>query len=338
MASESKGGDPEDERLFSESTPVYSFFGHSCSTGEVLPVPAGCMLVTLALCGSPTYSDSISERFNDLFWDHERRHLLLDPIGNKEQIEEYLNVPKNTLNVNYPEAELDENKMYMNTLYNAELIHDFKKLQAHPSGLYKYPARLSLIHFDDLLDNLNNGQFMDVFEQIYGDEMVYPVKEDVGKYTVKILRYNLLKSDIMKQIGEKFQITQQELFERYPGIYYLVTCRVPCTESKNVLEKVEKRRRASRPWITNEESKANSELHKERSNLLRLEETTLAEAKEKAKSEFIERLRGTSDNMGATGGAGAAAIRYNGGRHSRRTRRHRKLRSTKRRFKGNRSK
>lgn len=349
------------KRIIEESKPVYSFFGHSCSTGEILQVPPGCMLVTLAFCGSPTYSDEINAKFDELFSMKDFNYLLLDPLTNKKEIEEYLGVPENTLNINHPNAEREENRSYMNTIYNAQLMHDYEPFRAHDSGLYKFPERVSHNFYDKIIDRFNQDEFVIMMDTVYKEEVIYPKKEDILKELAVLLSNHVPYSRIIEQIGEKFKISQKELFERFPGIYYHVTCRTPCDE--NAKAAVERRRRASRPWLTEEQLAANKEKFERINRELRSAEETMSELRSQAATnEAMRRARQAIEEEEAAAsaaaaeyrgagagaaaeyrgagaaaaeyrgaGAGAAAIgQYGGGRRSKRRRTRRQRRGTKR--------
>ena len=337
-AYESKGPDPEDLRRISESTPVYTFFGHSCSTGEELPVPEGCVIVTLAVCGAYAWVDGHFAQFDTLFTSPEST-ILLDPINNKEQIEELLNLPKNSLNINHPNAERPENRMYMNTLYNAELMWNHREFKFHTSGLYRYPSRIKgKLNYGKRLNELTNSEFGQVLEEMYTDEIIFPTKTSITNTFRELRRKtHLSKDDVLQQIGIEHQMTQKQLFEMYPGIYYLVSCRPACDNDVAVKESVVKRRRNSRPWVTNEMFLANLEKMM-KYNRFKIEEAeeiwkdTLKDIEERSKRQAAaaEAAAAEAAAMGGAGagvGAGAAAGHKGGRRSKRHTRRTAKRRS-----------
>jgi hypothetical protein len=233
--------------------PVYSFFGHSCSTGDVYEVPDGCILVTLALCGDVTYADKNTpfDKFEVIFQDPAYTGILADPVKNKALIQRLIGA---SININYPGAPRPENRRYMDTLYSAQLSHFYEagtripgnlypndlraKYDIHRSGLYRAGTTSHLSH----LLFVENAAPHEDLEYMYPDGVVlYPMHKNIEKY------YNTLPDyvNLFEKIGEKFQIHQSTLFAYFPGIHYLVTCRTPCFDSVKAV--VHLRRAASRP-------------------------------------------------------------------------------------------
>ncbi len=233
---------------------IFTFMGHSCSTGIQHDVPPGCMLVTLAECGDYTYSN-LGSPFRNFLEIFENQMLLANPIANKEAIEKLLGAK---ININYPDAPNIENKRYMDTLFSAQLYHRHeenifipnigfsleKKYDIYPSGLYRSGG----IKLKPVYKNAVNihENIMDDLEYMYQSQILYPRKKsaiDEGKRLIKEVGKNFR---VFENIGIKFKILQSKIFEMFPGIHYLITCRSPCSEDYAERFRVALRRSESR--------------------------------------------------------------------------------------------
>jgi hypothetical protein len=202
------------------------------------------MLVTLAECGESTFATygSPFNSFTALFQNPVYQALFADPVTNKLQIETYL---RSRININYPGAPLPANRRYMDTLFSAQLHHVYnvgdiiagaptqypadpnQKYDIYRSGLY----RAGSIDLRPQLKNINeiNTQLHMDLNFMYPPEVLYPNRDDVAHESHRLRASRLAGTQVFDAIGIRFQITQRRLFEMFPGVHYLVTCRVPCT-------------------------------------------------------------------------------------------------------------
>ena len=178
--------------------PVYYFGGHGCDSGYERIVPKGCIYVTLALCGNNTTAFYIRNFFSIL------PSLLEDPIKNKRTIEEILGMPIQIYT---------EGNTYSNVVYTTPLewcntpvtINGIKKImsKSFTSGLQK-------VYFMDKSENSCNEP---------------ELKQKIFKYSILPKMEDLPGTEI-EQWTKHF--TQSDLFDKYPGIHYNISCRSPC--------------------------------------------------------------------------------------------------------------
>lgn len=237
---------------------IFTFMGHSCSTGNQRYVPPGCMLVNLAECGDVSYVSLRSpfRIFLEMFENPVDQLLLADPITNKVAIEAKLGLK---ININYPGAPTVENKRYMDTLFSAQLYHKHdpgvfilnkvqnrteQKYDIYPSGLY----RSGTIKLEPLFKNVKNinVNIRDDLDYMYPIQVLYPKRKDaigMGERLFGIVGKNF---KVFDNIGVSFKILQSELFAKFPGVHYLITCRSPCYPDPLTKFRIDLRRSESR--------------------------------------------------------------------------------------------
>lgn len=239
--------------------PVYTFLGHSKSTGEILYVPDGCMLVTLVKCGDKSYFQygAPINIFTALFQNEENIALLSNPVANKERIERLIG-PGIEIGINYPGAPMEKNRKYADVEYTAVLDHIYdvgniamppdpviqRSYALYPSGLYTVgETNLRPILEPDTIDR-NIDRKSEIINWMYG-ESKYPGY--IAARVEFVRKENATFQEIINTIGQKYKIKQSELFRINPGIYYLVTCRViPEEIPKEKKINMDLRRRGSR--------------------------------------------------------------------------------------------
>lgn len=213
----------------SEPRNVYTTLGHGREliSGEPIPVPAGCVYVTFALCGEPSREPY---RIIEAFLDPKISPLLSDPVTNLKRLTAHFG---STLHVHFPEASAEASRYYYDALYSP--FAGFKAKDgcwAFKSGLYKkgftefnapeklakgvgplfkYGVKLSC---DDRI-NINALKFL------YAGS-IYP--------TVDILTQGIdptrsLSYDIVHNESTKCRFTQSWAFAKFPGVYYNFICR-----------------------------------------------------------------------------------------------------------------
>ena len=221
---------------------VFSFFGHSSTIGPRLPIPAGCMLVTLAVCGDLSYFDvgHPINRFCAFFQNVANAHILADPITNREIIEKGVGMQ---IGINFPGAPREINRTYLDTQFNSELTHVYapgaaipgdpnpadpqQKCHLHRSGLYRAGTvnlNPQLLNLHDL--NTNAVRLRDNIEWMFPREVLHPNHIDVRVMSARVAAFGINGINRIRAIGTRFQIRQRDLFAIRPGIHYLVTCRI----------------------------------------------------------------------------------------------------------------
>ena len=221
--------------------PAYTFFGHSYTIGPRLKIPAGCMLVTLALCGDSSYFDVGYPIYNfaNFFSNPANAQYIANPLFFKGVIEQAIGAP---IGINYPSAPREINEYYMDVKFNSELTHVHpagavipgdpnpldtqSKCYLHRSGLYRSGTgdlRPHLVNFNDL--ETDKLILKNEINWMYADS-IYPPRAGVIAKSAQLNFVNTNGFNRIKEIGTHFQIQQSELFDRFPGIHYLVTCRV----------------------------------------------------------------------------------------------------------------
>jgi hypothetical protein len=227
-------------------SPVFVMFGHSASIpvppgGELPKVPAGCILVTVAECGDRLYVAKHKvelpyDKLRKMFNDPDQQHILADPVANQELIERTIGMK---ININYPTALLPANRSYMDIEYYAQLAHNnwpvLDHITYHTSGLY----RGGTVHTKTTTAELRPSDASVVDEcvkQMFPEQVIYPSRDAVLS-TMERLKADPTfngKYELIKEIGKKFKIKQSELFDRYPGVYYVMSCRDADTKEGTV--------------------------------------------------------------------------------------------------------
>ncbi len=198
--------------------PIYSFFGHGMHIDKVMEIPKGCMLITLAKCGNISYfgPDTAFRKLTSLFENPEHIDLLRDPVRNKSTIQDMIGME---INVNYPEAPHEINRKYYEIEYTAQLVAPIiDGFILHKSGLYR-PGTTSL----ETIKRNKVSDFTDDDVKYLYEHSLYPTYDEVEKKSAETeLKGNVL----INKIGQDYSIRQSQLFEKFPGIYYFMTCRV----------------------------------------------------------------------------------------------------------------
>ena len=221
--------------------PAYTFFGHSYTVGPILKIPDGCILVTLALCGDASYFDVGYPIYNfaNFFSNPANAQFIANPIFFKGVIERAIGAP---IGINYPGAARGINEYYMDVQFNSELTHVHpagavipgdpnpldtqSKCYLHRSGLYHSGTgdlRPHIVNYNDL--ETNKLILKNEINWMYTDSL-YPPRMGVIAKSAQLNFVNTKGFNRIKEIGTHFKIRQSELFDRFPGIHYLVTCRV----------------------------------------------------------------------------------------------------------------
>jgi hypothetical protein len=222
---------------------VYSFFGHSSTIGPRLPIPAGCMLVTLALCGDLSYFDvgRPMNQFCAFFQELGNAHFLADPIRYRETIQKAVGGMQ--IGINYPGAPNERNRTYLDTQFNSELTHVYapgaaipgylnpadlqQKCHLHRSGLYQAGTinlHPELLNVNDL--DTNGVLLRNTIEWMFPREVLYPARLAVQFLSGSLAASGINGINLIRAIGARFPIRQRDLFAMRPGIHYLVTCRI----------------------------------------------------------------------------------------------------------------
>jgi hypothetical protein len=244
---------------------VYFMSGHGCDELDEKLVPEGCVYVTFKECGLFAMAENDPKNPTYIFFKmfSENNPLLKDPVNNYAKLKEIFG---RTLHIHYPEAEHEENRTYTDVEYttfmNWNSSADFPHPRACRSGLFKLGT--NLFFEDGSFFKLFKQKFRsnDTIELISKDEMETVFTDsDPELYTdtlnqlfdVSAGSTLQLYSTVSNTFGSS-KVSQSNLFEARPGIYYNFVCRSLC-ETKNspdldhVLKGMRRRQKSSR-WLT----------------------------------------------------------------------------------------
>ena len=176
---------------------------------EELTVPPNCIYISFTLCGLVNY---LAEDIIKKFFEPKYKKYLNDPI----KYEKILQRIFKAIHIHKPGS------TYVNTRYEVSSYHE-KYNQYAMSGVIpldgntKFIPRLSKEKFtESSQDDISN-----LFEH-----SIFPTKKDIEK-TYDDIKKTSSKDEILKKLHLKIPtISQKELFELRPGIYYNPLCRV----------------------------------------------------------------------------------------------------------------
>ena len=189
----------------------FIILGHGSETfGLERPVPTGCVLVLTEECGM---LGTLPWQFYEVLSNPAHKHLFDDPVTYKKEVETLLGKPIRVLAEGqpYPKAEY--------TLVSYNESDDYMTLE--PSGVYKLPTPKFLYH-PEKRGRLRHVVYKGELERAY-DGAVFPAGLNCKRKTIYELRD---LSDV--------KITQEQLFEARPGIYYNLLCRTVKTEKEAI--------------------------------------------------------------------------------------------------------
>jgi len=207
---------------------IFYMGGHGCDTAETLPVPSGCVYVTIAECGKVAYINENRKKFIEMFSSN--NDLLKNPIQNFIELRKIFGP---NLHIHYPEAENEYMQTYTNNIYHPVLGWDKKEQQTIlKSGLYSIGTDLE----EDY--QIINGKMTDEQVKYLYKDSIYPSYyqiHDVQK--IKDLSFG----DFKLEMNRLYKIDQSTLFKYFPGIHYNFACRSPCDANESeVKEKITK--------------------------------------------------------------------------------------------------
>ena len=219
-------------------TPVYTMQGHGCDLKRTERIPEGCMYVTMALCGLPSYHDSSYNKMLELFSSNDP--MLRDPKKNLKKIEAHIGMK---IHVHFHGTNDGDLNTYQDCIYDP-----FSKWHCDKDGKHVSEQNSSeLTHFFAYKSGLfEPGNDLIIPQQIFNKQTI-PIEQINTLWehsllpTTKVIleqikdgpfiTYDTLNLAYHRALHTEFgfeSITQKELFRRHPGIYYNMACRVPC--------------------------------------------------------------------------------------------------------------
>ena len=237
---------------FNKETSIYTFLGHGCDEeGKLEIVPKNCIYIHSAKCGMPNIIYENFLNFYCLFSNNDE--CLRDPL-------KYIN---NLKTANFDLLIDRTGTDYINNRFNAFMFPGMGSI----SGLVKIGSNIGQnsewdpnecdFHtrsignaFDFINDFDAADKFLEFFINQY-EVSLFPLKEDVSNMLeyenfIEKLRYLIsLKYDdddndnADKKIkccvtefeilmNKYFKVDIKSLFTYFPGIYYSISCRIPC--------------------------------------------------------------------------------------------------------------
>ena len=212
---------------------IYTMIAHGCDTPEELPVPEGCVYVTLALCMDKVYVDMGSEfvKFMGMFNRPTGTYgtgipygeLFADPVRYKDILE---SVFGNDIHVHHPGAAHPADRTYVNAHFEGLMEFDDNE-----DGIRIYNSGLQQIDDKDskflLIENYKYPQTpLSVFLNKFNDSR-FPTRVEVEA----AIGSETDGRELVKIVKQRFSIDQKTLFENFKGIHYNFVCRSPCSMS-----------------------------------------------------------------------------------------------------------
>ena len=180
----------------------YIIIGHGSETfGQEKPVPPGCILVLTEECGM---LGTLPWQLYSILSNPANKHLFDDPVTYKHDVERLIGKPIRVLTEGQPYPKTE----YILLSYSE--ADDYMTLE--PSGVYKLPTPEFKYHPE------KRGRFQHVvskgnLEKAY-EGAVFPLGLNIKRKSIYELR------DL-----SGVRITQEELFQAKPGVYYNLLCR-----------------------------------------------------------------------------------------------------------------
>ena len=241
-----------------ESESIFYMGGHGCDTADTLPVPPGCVYVTIAECGMQAFTDKTRKKFIEMFSSN--NDLLKNPIENLIELRKIFGPH---LHIHYPEAENENMQTYTNNIYYPVLGWDNKSHQnVLKSGLYSIGTYLK----EDSYQKINGNITKEQLEYLYKDS-IYPSHYDLSD-VMKL--YDLSYGEFEEQINDVFVIDQSTLFEFFPGIHYNFACRSPCDVDTPEVKHQLRRQHSNKAYELKEGSLLYYIKHNQTDNAIRL--------------------------------------------------------------------
>jgi len=233
---------------------AYTMIGHGWDvegTGKRVRVPEGCAYVTIIKSGaaSHTYQDFAGKIFNqpDKTTEDGTTYgtILSDPVQYADQLHaithDVANLPEGLGTYDFTNKEVfvhvhyweddsvpdNDNNTYIEAEYAAGMF-TYKagnENALHRSGLYKLGGL-------NLPDGRNSVLEMKEFYRPcelskYYKHSLYPTQSEIKKRLKTITNAEgLIKFEDFYQLTGNWVITQSELFQRFPGVYYNAVCRL----------------------------------------------------------------------------------------------------------------
>jgi len=175
---------------------------------DVLPVPKGCVYVTFTLCG---LMNLMSDKELMQFFEYKNQEYLKDPVKYEKELNAIF---KNEIHIHHPDAKDEHSRTYVNSEYSPHLIvtNSIHGFAIHMSGI---------VELSDSMNYKAAKYYTNPDEDIldYYTYSVFPNKENMKR----IFDSKTEVSDYTRATGK---ITQAELFELNPGVYFNPLCRV----------------------------------------------------------------------------------------------------------------
>jgi hypothetical protein len=174
-------------------------------------VPPGCMLVVTEECGE---LGTIPWQLFDVFSNPENKIYFDDPVTHQSTVEALLNKPIYIFNTGDPYPELT----YTLVSYSS----DYTKIE--PSGVFALPTPDLRFH-----DHKRGGAKYELDDKDNKTAFRFAIIPDAA---TPILGAN--RSIYELSIDPSLQTTQEDLFEKMPGVYYNILCRAMNSEETHI--------------------------------------------------------------------------------------------------------
>lgn len=200
---------------------VYMSMGHSSELiGDApLPVPAGCVYVTFAICGETTGGGF---KILEAFSNPTIRKMLHDPVRWATELTAYFG---ESLHIHYPEAATEAGRTYYDTRFTPFAGFFRGRCMAVKSGLYLLgrPGNFEAQEAETVDKFMLDLDCHDVTKSdmrfLYSGAL-YPDKKQLVADLTRPLTYDLLENQARKVL-----YTQSWAFAQFPGVHYNFLCR-----------------------------------------------------------------------------------------------------------------
>ena len=231
-----------------EAPQVYIPFFHSCHLDQVKIVPEGSIVVNTSTCGLTTlFNDALSQKMMELF--RNRNDILRNPIENKEALTKELG---KEITIHLPGSEYLDMSFDYHLIPEIDRDHGYFKQEC--SGLMSLDNGICEI---TSFDRRKGFYPKSIISPLYKNS-IFPTEIEVIDIPYRNLdgtRINIYFSETLKE-NERFgELTLSKLLQMYPGIYYIYTCRPPCSKDEQNKEAVRIQRRKSLDMVSEEERK-----------------------------------------------------------------------------------
>ena len=206
------------------SKKVYTLGGHGNNGNDTFIVPKGCTVVVRV--GKGDYAYSYDDNVNDLCILNNKT------IENPSKYSDVLIKKYGSIAI-YQAGDECPNFQYFLLGCNKNDADMYHRCSDFSSGVIDIKqAKLAGECLTDLI-SIDTSNLTEYIHELY-KHSVWPRKDDINKILSVIS--HLEPNDILAKLEYVLQISQKELCNKFPGVYYNFVCRVSSNSSRNILK------------------------------------------------------------------------------------------------------